>query len=208
MRASRRTPQLAVIGFLASLTLPLSGGCAHTVLAFPKPPQKATAQTVPLDIGLFLTEPFRNYAVSEFRKGDKWNYENLGATSTTQFRLELEQKFRTVEVVDERPPFTKPSARVLHAVVEPAIDRFDFEIPFTKFQIYPARMHYKITVYDMSGKVILTKSVEGIGDTQGSPGFDFAENPSRSASRAIEDGARKALETLLASEEIQPLLKQ
>jgi hypothetical protein len=60
----------------------------------------------------------------------------------------------------------------------------------------------------MSGKVILTKSIDGIGDTKGSPGFDFTENPSKSASKAIENGANKALESILASEEIKMLLKK
>src|SRR5262249_36192337 len=115
--------------------------------------------------------------------------------------------FRTVEVVDERPPFGKPPSRTFHAVVEPAIEKFDFDIPFTKFQVYPARIYYKVTVYDMSGRAVLTKTIEGIGDVKGSPGFDFSANPSKSASKAIEDAASKLLDALFASDEIKALLK-
>lgn len=202
-----RSP-LAPIAVLAVLGLALSVGCAHSVVVAPRPPEKALADKVPLDVGLYLTTAFKAHSVSEFKMGDKWNYPNLGQASATQFTLGLGQIFRTVEVVDEKPPFTKPKSRTFHAVVEPAIEKFDFDIPFTKFQVYPARVSYKITVYDMSGKVLLTRTVEGIGDTKGSPGFDFAENPSKSASKAVEEGANRALDALLAADEIRALLKQ
>lgn len=193
---------------LVIVALVLSVGCAHGVVVAPKPPEKAVAEKVPADVGLYLSKEFKSYRVSEFKMGDKWNYDNLGEVSAGQFRLGLSQIFRTVELVDERPPFTKPQSRTFHAVVEPAIERFDFDIPFTKFQVYPAKIYYKVTVYDMSGKAVLTKTVEGIGDLKGSPGFDFAENPSKSASKAVEDGATKLLDALFASEEIKALLKR
>jgi hypothetical protein len=208
MKIPKNIKPLVLIGLLVSFTLILSAGCSHIVLVAPKLPEKVVTEKIPLDVGLYITNEFKNYKVSESRKGDTWNYTNLGEASTAQFRLGLSQIFRTVELINEKPPFSKPKDIILHAVIEPAIDKFDFNIPLTKFQVYPSRIHYKITVYDMSGKVIFTKSVEGIGDTKGSPGFDFAENPSKAASKAVEDGANKALESILASEEIKALLKK
>jgi hypothetical protein len=191
--------------FLATALL-VAVGCAHSVVVAPKPPpERAAADRVPADVGLYLTREFTGYKVSESKMGDTWNYDNLGQASATQVRLGLAQIFRTVELVDERPPFSKPQTRTLHAVVEPGIDKFEFDIPFTKFQVYPAKIFYKITVYDPSGKVILVTTVEGIGDVKGSAGFDFAENPSKSASKAVEDGANKLLDALFASDEIKRL---
>jgi len=159
-------------------------------------------------VGLYLTDEFKNYKISEYRKGDKWNYSNLGEASSVQLKLGLGQIFRTVEIVDEKPPFSKPKVITLQAVIEPAIYKFDFDIPFTKFQVYPAQIGYKITLYDMDGKVLFTKMVDGIGDTKGQPGFDFAANPSKSATKAVEEGINKVLETILASEEIKALGKK
>jgi hypothetical protein len=208
MKLRKDRSLLVLLGLFIGFTLIFSAGCAHTVLVAPKPPEASLTEKIPLDVGLYLTEGIKNYKVSESRKGDTWNYTNLGEASVTQFRLGLGQIFRTVELVDERPPFSKPKSIVLHAVIEPTIEKFEFGIPLTKFQVYPAKIYYNITVYDMSGKVILTKSIDGIGDTKGSPGFDFTENPSKSASKAIENGANKALESILASEEIKMLLKK
>jgi hypothetical protein len=36
---------------------------------------------------------------------------------------------------------------------------------------------YKITLYDMIGKVLFTKVVDGIGDTRGHPDFNYSKNP-------------------------------
>jgi hypothetical protein len=191
---------------LLAAALLVAVGCAHSVVVAPKPPpERPAADRIPADVGLYLTKEFTGYKVSESKMGDKWNYDNLGQASATQVRLGLAQIFRTVELVDERPPFSKPQTRTLHAVVEPGIDKFEFDIPFTKFQVYPVKILYKITVYDTSGKVILVRIVEGIGDVKGSPGFDFAENPSKSASKAVEDGANKLLDALFASDEIKRL---
>jgi hypothetical protein len=205
---SRATPRLHVLALIVGAAVVLSVGCAHSIVVAPKPPEKTGAETMPLDVGLYLSSEFKSYKVSEFRKGDKWNYDNLGEVSAAQFRLGLGQIFRKVELVDERPPFKNDSARVLHAVIEPAIDKFDFEIPITKFQVYPARIHYKVTVYDLAGKVLFIRTVEGVGDFKGSPGFDFTENPSKAASKAVEDGAGKAFDALMSSDEVKALLKQ
>lgn len=202
---SKRTSRWLLMGIAAAV---LSAGCAHTVTVAPKPVEKVTTEKIPLDIGLYLAKELKAYRVSEFRKGDKWNYDNLGEASAVAFRLGLGEIFRTVEVVDERPPFAKPKSRAFHAVIEPTIEKFEFEIPMTKFQVYPARIQYRITVFDLDGKLVFTKIVEGIGDTKGSPGFDFTENPAKSASKAIEEGARLALEAVLASDDIKALVRQ
>jgi hypothetical protein len=198
------------MGFLAGFTLIFSVGCAHTVDVVPGLPSEniLSAKKIPLDVGLYITDKFKNYKVPEFRQLIEWNYTNLGEASSAQFRLGLSQIFRTVELVDEKPPFSKPRAAILYAVIEPTIDKFDFDIPPIAFLVYPARILYKITVYDMSGKVLFTKSALGIGDTQGKGSFDPTEFPSKSASKAVEDGVNEALETILASEEIKTILKK
>jgi hypothetical protein len=194
-------------GLLGCLLLFYGIGC-HNIRVSPKPPEKMLSEKIPLDIGLYLSEEFKNYKVSEYRWGDKWNYTNLGEASATQFRLGFNQIFRIVEIVDEKPPFSRPKTIKLHAVIEPMIYKFFFDIPFTKFQVYPAMIGYKITMYDMNGKVLFTKMVDGIGDTRGRPGFDFSENPAKAATKAVEEGVNKALDAILASDEVKLLVKE
>lgn len=180
-------------------------GCAHTVPVVPRPPEKTYARKIPLDAGLYLTEDFKKYKVSEYRMGDKWNYTNLGESSATMFRIGLSQIFRSVEMVDKKPPFPEPKPISIQVVVEPVIEKFEFDIPFTKFQTYPARIRYHITIFDVDGNRICERSVEGIGDVKGKPGYDFAENPSKAASRAVEDGVDKSLEAILGVQELKNL---
>ena len=62
--------------------------------------------------------------------------------------------------VNEKHPFSKPKPIMFHAVIEPMIG-------------------YKITLYDMTGKVLFTKVVDGIGDTRGHSDFNYSKNPTR-----------------------------
>lgn len=196
MKISKRC--IILIGLLLFAAAVFSG-CSHKVLVAPEPPRKMTPVIIPLDVGLYITEDFKNFKVSEKKWGDTWNYPNLGQASAAQFQLALSKTFQTVKLVDGKPPFPSEKSITVHAVVEPAIERFDFDIPFTKFQVYPARINYRITAYGGNGNIILKETVEGIGDTKGHAGFDFSENPSTSASKAVQDGVQKAMKVILNS---------
>jgi hypothetical protein len=198
---------LFLLAILMGLIFLFGVGC-HNIRVLPKPPEKPGIEKIPLDVGLYISDEFKNYKVSENRWGDQWTYANLGEASAAQFRLGLGLILRTVELVDEKPPFSKPKSVSLYAVIEPMIYKFIFDIPITKFQIYPAMIGYKITVYDINGKILLTKMVDGIGDTRGHPGFSFSENPTIAATKAVEDGISKALDSILASDEIKTLAKE
>lgn len=195
-------------GLTVCFTLVFLTGCAHTIIVSPKRPVKLTTEEIPLSVGLYITNEFKNYKISESRMGDTWNYINLGEASSAQFQLAFEQTFRIVKVIGEKPPFLTPKTVVLDVVIEPKIGSFYFDIPLTKFQVYPAKIRYHIIVYDINGEILLEKSVEGIGDTRGFATFSFEKWPSEAASKAIEDGVNKALETILNSEEIKVLIKK
>jgi hypothetical protein len=189
---------------LVVLAVALSA-CSHNVLVAPAPPQQINAPKSPLNVGLYITDQFKNFQISESRKGDTWIYPNLGQASADQLQLALQKVFSSVEVVSSKPPVKSNKDITIHAVIEPAIEKFDFNIPMTKFQVYPATITYKITVYDKVGKIILTKTIAGVGDTKGSPGFDFAANPARSASKAVTEGVKNAVEVIANSNEVKKL---
>jgi hypothetical protein len=93
------------------------------------------------------------------------------------------------------------------AVVEPTIRNFTFDIPFTKLQVYPATIQYTITLRGPSGQTLYAATVDGVGDTEGSAGFDFSANPAQSATKAVEEGVKKAVDDLANSPAVQELAK-
>lgn len=181
----------------ATAVLALLSACSHTVLVAPGSNAIAPGNKIPLDVGLVLTEELRRYQHSESKMGDTWVYQNLGQASADHFRNYLEARFTKVTVLNAMPA---PAATAPYsALIEPKISGFTFDIPITKFQVYPATVRYSVSVYSPGRQVIYKKDLSGVGDTAGSPGFDFAANPSKSASKAVEEGVRAAVEDLTSS---------
>lgn len=184
----------------------------------PSPPVRATNEKIEVDVGLYLSNEFKTRTFSKRWGGDKFNYPNLGEASATQFHLALAEIFRTVELVEERPSFAKPRSPRLHAVVEPSIEDFDFDVsvvetivPLTRYKrgkgltnTWRVRIAYKITVYDVMGNVVLSETVEGIGYATasyplGGGAFESGRDARNAASQAIEEGVKRAVEVLAAS---------
>jgi hypothetical protein len=189
----------------AALLLLLATGCAHVVNVVPSPAAIAPAEKVQADVALVLSDELKRYQHSESRMGDTWNYNNLGQASAEHFRNGLESRFRKVTVVNARP--SGAAAAPYAMVVEPRIVGFTFDIPMLKFQVYPASIRYSVAAFAPNGAEVYRKDTSGVGDLAGSPGFDFAANPSKSASRAVEEGVRLSLDELLAAPPVSSLLK-
>ena len=180
------------VGILA-LMFSFMGGCAHQVPATPRSGAIAVpANKAPLNVGVYFSDAFMNYQHSESKWGDGWNFTNLGQASANQFRDALGKNYVTVVKLNGRPSKAESDAKALDFMIAPEIQSYSFDIPLTKFQVYPATITYKIDVYEGDG-LSTTAVVSGIGDMAGSPGFDFSANPSNSASKAIEDGVNKAM---------------
>ena len=193
------------------------GGCGGPsmsvrVTVTPKLAEKMYPDKIPLAIGLYLSEEFKNYRVTDSEKtlGTTYDFWNLGKESAGMFEVGLRHTFQKVLVLEEKPPFTKAPAVPLQAIVEPAIESFDFKTPALVFQTWSSNIHYRVEVYDPSGKTIWKKSIIGKGEASGSYTRTLEElgaNPSRPATRAIEDGTNQLLEALTGSEEIKGLVK-
>ena len=190
---------------IVGITIGFLGGCAHQV---PATPNRAAipipTHKVPLSVGVYFSSTFENYQHSESKWGDGWNFTNLGQASTHQFRDALEENFVKVVRLKNPPSKSESGERALDLMIAPEIQGYSFDIPFTKFQVYPATITYKINIY-AGDTLTAAPVVNGIGDTAGSPGFDFSTNPSNSASKAIEDGVNKAMTALVGSPQVQAL---
>lgn len=174
----------------------VSAGCAHTVPVTPTANAvTAPAQKLPFSVGLLISDEFVGYQYSEAKWGDTWNYTNLGQASSTMFRDGLEKYFQSVAKVPKKMSKSEATQAGLVAVIAPQVESFSFDIPFTKFQTYPATIRYKVDIFDGEA-LVFSKVVDGVGDLKGSPGPDFTENPSRSATNAVELGVKKAMEEI------------
>ncbi len=100
----------------------------------------------------------------------------------------------------------KKEAKGLDVVIELQIDKFYFYNPPFNWQVWRASITYKITLYDSNWNVLFTRFIEGIGDTKGHFWVPVSENASNAASKAIEEGVKKAIDIILTSEEIKTLL--
>ncbi len=180
------------------------------VTVAPKLSEKTYPDRMPINVGLYVTEEFKNYRVTDSEKtlGTTYDFWNLGMESAGMFEAGLSQIFQKVVVIDEKPPFSRAKPIPLAVVVEPAIERFEFKVPPLVFQTWSTKIYYKVVVYDLRGKILWQTSVTGTGNTPGSYTRTLEElgvNPSRPATQAVIDGTDKLIEAVLASEEIKVL---
>jgi hypothetical protein len=146
----------------AIFALALATGCAHVVNVVPSQASIAPAEKINADVALVLSDELKRYQHSESRMGDTWNYPNMGQASAEHFRNGLESRFRKVTVLSARP--TGPAASPYAIVVEPRIVNFTFDIPLTKFQVYPATIRYGLAAYSSNGQEVYRRETSGVGD--------------------------------------------
>jgi hypothetical protein len=174
---------------------------------------KTYPDKMPVNIGPYLSDEFKNYRYTDSTKtlGTTYDFWNLGSESAGIFEVGLNQVFEKVVVVNQRPPFSQAQPVSLRAVVEPKIEGLDFKVPAIVVQPWSTKIQYKVLVYDPEGKVIWQKSFSGVGEVPGSYTRTLEElgtNPAKPATAAIIDAADKLIEAILASEEMKGLAKK
>ncbi len=175
--------------------------------------EKTYPDRMPVNIGLFLSDEFKNYRYTDSTKtlGITYDFWNLGNESAGIFEVGLSQVFEKVVVVDQEPPFTKAEPVPLRGVLEPKIEGLDFKVPAIVVQPWSTKIQYKALVYNPEGKVVWEKSIDGVGEVQGSYTRTLEElgtNPAQPVTAAIIDAADKLIEAILASEEMKGLVKK
>jgi hypothetical protein len=214
MRTKKRISLLLAL----ALTLPISlAGCLGPsmnvrVTVTPTLIDKTYPDKMPVNIGLYVSDEFKNYRYTDSTKtlGTTYDFWNLGSESAGIFEVGLSQIFERVVVVDQKPPFTKAQPVPLRGVVEPKIEGLDFKVPAIVAQPWSTKIQYKILMYNLEGKEIWQKSITGVGEVPGSYTRTLEElgtNPAKPATAAIIDAADKLIEAILASEEMRGLSK-
>jgi hypothetical protein len=164
----------------------------------------------PVNIGLYLSDEFKNFRYTDSTKtlGTTYDFWNVGSESGGMFEVGLSQIFQRVVAVDRKPPFPVTPPVPLHAVVEPRIEGLAFKVPAVVVQNWSAQIQYRFVVYSPEGKVIWQKEITGVGEVPGHYTRTLEElgtNPARPATAAIIDAADKLIEAVLASEEMKDL---
>ena len=190
----------------------LGSGMNVRVTVTPTLIEKTFPDKMPVNMGLYLSEEFKNYRVTDSTKtlGVTYDFWNLGSESAGMFEVGLSRIFEKVVVVDQKPPFSKVQPAPLRAVVEPKIEGFEFKVPVIVVQPWSTKIQYKILVYNPEGKVVWQRSITGVGEVPGSYTSTLEElgtNPAKPTTAAIIDATDKLLEAIRASEEIKRLLK-
>jgi hypothetical protein len=173
---------------------------------------KTYPDKMPVNIGLYLSDEFKNYRYTDSTKtlGTTYDFWNLGSESAGIFEVGLSQVFEKVVVVDQKPPFTKAQPVPLRGVLEPKIEGLDFKVPTIVVQPWSTKIQYKVLVYNPEGKVIWEKAITGVGEVPGSYTRTLEElgtNPAKPTTAAIIDAADKLIEAILASGQMKGLGK-
>lgn len=174
--------------------------------------EKTYPDKMPVNIGLYLTEEFKNYRVTDSTKtlGTTYDFWNLGSESAGMFEVGLSKIYQKVVVLDEKLPFSKAKSVPLRAVVEAKIEGFDFKVPAIVIQPWSTKIQYKILVYNMEGNAVWQKSITGAGEVPGSYTRTLEElgtNPAKPTTAAIIDATDKLIEAILTSEEMKGMVK-
>jgi hypothetical protein len=216
MRKKQRTLLFVALTLASTLPFSLAGclgpGMNVRVTVTPALIEKTYPDKMPVHIGLYLTEEFKNYRVTDSTKtlGTTYDFWNLGSESAGMFEVGLSQIFEKVVVVGQKPPFSQAQPVPLRAVVEPKIEGFEFKVPAIVVQPWSTKIQYRILVYSPEGKVIWQRSITGLGEVPGSYTRTLEElgtNPAKPTTAAIIDATDKLIEAILGSEEIKRLLK-
>ena len=213
MEKENRIPLFAALASALAFLLPgcLGPGMNVRVTVTPTLIEKTYPDKMPVNIGLYLTEEFKNYRYTDSTKtlGTTYDFWNLGSESAGMFEVGLSRIFEKVVVVGQKPPFSRAQTVPLRAVVEPKIEGVDFKVPAIVVQPWSLKIQYKILVYNREGKMVWQKSITGAGEVPGSYTRTMEElgtNPAKPATAAIIDATDKMIEAILGSEEMRGFL--
>ena len=191
---------LLLVVFLVAL------GCTHAIPMKGTMEAPLTAERVPIRLGVYYSQDFRNYRYVGSRGGDRWDFP-LGTTSTRLFDRVFADLFTSAQSVGSCPPFSGSQGK-LDAVLEPKIESFDFTLPYLKTGAYTAEITYRFTLYALNGEPLASWTVRGAGSKHGKPGFDFARGPGEAADLAMQDAASKFIAGFPDIPEVRRLINQ
>lgn len=174
-----------------SVALGIAAGCTHAIPLKPTIDRPQGIVQVPAVLGVHYTREFKEYRHSDWRGGDRWDFD-LGSASVQLLDRALPALFEGVVPVASRPPLPDGGPKIV-AVLEPRIESFDFSLPFLKTGTYTAEITYRLTLSSPQGAPIVSWTVRGAGAKPGQMGFEFARWPGEAADLAMQEAATRLI---------------
>jgi len=181
--------------------------------------QPPLLEPLPLTIGVYYNQDFKNYTHHQSVRGEQWQNSwdiELGSASVKMFDLILPAMLDAVAVSDFPSLDQSPEdfADVV-AIVEPSIENFylvdpgsprmGFPPPLIK---YTASISYRLTLYSPEGNVIVSKVYKGKGQLQHTHVSDALSTWVKSIySDVIKQAMREAAANILLDQQLQSSLQ-
>ena len=173
------------IALLAIVTAVAACGGAQVTVKNPTIPEPLIDK-LPLKVGARYPENFDHYIHEELVVGkEKWSID-LGAANKLLFSQLFSSMFTDFQVVDAA---ADPNELGLDALIEPAIDAFEFSVPKqSQTEEFAVWIRYRIKIYDGDGNQIANWPISAYGKSQTTT-FGGDEALRRAAVLAMRDAA-------------------
>lgn len=203
---NRRFPIFLVLGTVLLLAVAGLSGCAHSIPIKGTLHHPAATAKIPATFGVYYSPEFRNLKHSGSWGGEVWTFP-LGLASVKLFDQLFPLAFTSTIPVAGLPP-ASGSVPDAVAVIEPAVEAFDFTLPQRKTGSYTVEITYRFTLYSPNGDPVASWTVTGYGAKPGEAGVESERRLSEAANLALEDAANKFLTSFSDVPEVQQWLKR
>ena len=145
---------------------------------------------VPVNVGVFYGENFKNFQHTEDLDTEGTFKINLGDQNLTFFQNLMTSMFDQVQILNDPEPMSAKEAG-LDAIVIPKIEKYGFLTPgLSGLKFFSASIHYRITMMDTEGNQLADWTVVGYGKSEGGV-FSSDDALGEATMLAIRDGGAR-----------------
>lgn len=171
---------------IVSLAIVALAGCSSTVtMEMPTIPQPRI-EKIPVDVAVRIPAEFENFVhVEDVLGKDKWTI-NLGRSNAAFFTQLFDFMFDSVIILG---PDDDPRDYQFDALIEPAIEGFEFSVPSqSQTDAFAVWIRYRMAVFDSVGNRASSWTVSAYGKSQ-KEGLGGSDSLRRAAILAMRDAA-------------------
>jgi hypothetical protein len=170
----------------AAVAVILLAGCSSTVtMQMPTIPEPRL-EKIPVDVAVRIPAEFNNYThVEDVLGKDTWTIE-LGNSNVRFFEQLFGYMFQSMVVLG---PDDDPRDYQFDALIEPAIEGFEFSVPTqTQTDAFAVWIRYRLSIFDSIGNRASSWTVNAYGKSQ-KEGIGGSDSLRRAAILAMRDAA-------------------
>ncbi|XOV87681.1 MAG: hypothetical protein ACFHX7_22455 [Pseudomonadota bacterium] len=182
------------------------GGCTTSVTVQGTVPTPLVAQ-LPARVGVYYSPDFKSFRHEEVIEQRGTFKVDIGAQNLIFFENLMQAMFESVRVLNAAVP-TPAEAAGLDGVIVPEILKYGFLAPsISGLNFYSASIHYRISLFDMSGNKLGEWTLVGYGKAEGGV-FKGDDALGEATLLAIRDGGARIAIDLPAEPVVAQWLQQ